>query len=83
MFETRAKWEFLVGTNADGSGEVVTRWSVWSDEGEGLVTESDSGEVKGPLHTAIFAAYDALGITCPLVLDNDLLRWGGHEEVSP
>lgn len=81
MFNVRAKWEFEVGT--DEHGDVFTAWSVWSDEseaGEDLpTTESDSGMVMGPLHEAIFAAYDAMGVTCPFVLDNDLLRWGGHK----
>lgn len=77
MFNIRAKWEFQVGT--DEHGDVLTKWSVWSDEG-GLTTESEHGISQGPLHTAIFDAYDGLGITCPFVLDQDLLRWGGHRE---
>ena len=73
---TRAVWKFEVCS--DELGMVFTRWSVWSDEGDGLETESDHGVTHGPLHAGIFAAYDALGITCPMVVDPDLLRWGGH-----
>lgn len=78
MLNVRAKWQFRVGV--DEHGDVITHWSVWSDEDDGLPTQGEHGDVKGPLHAAIFEAYDHMGITCPFVLDKDLLRWGGHRE---
>jgi hypothetical protein len=77
-FTMRARWEFVVGS--DEKGDVLTRWSVVSDEGDGLTTESDHGTAQGPLHVALFEAYDRMGVVCPFVLDHDLLHWGGHRE---
>mgnify|MGYP007062938144 CR=1 FL=1 len=74
----RSRWEFVVSTNPEG--DVQTAWTVVSDEQDNLPTESEYGVVQGPLHSAILEAYDRMGLICPLTLDPDLLRWGGHSE---
>ncbi len=74
---TVGRWLFSVQTDGD---EVRTEWQVWSDEEEDM-TVSDHGITEGPLHAAIFDAYDSLGIICPFVLDPHLLALGGHQEL--
>jgi hypothetical protein len=71
-FRPFAEWRFTVCVNE--YGEVATAWLVTARHGK-----PSSGVTDGPLHAAIFDAYDARGITCPLVPDPDLLRWGGHD----
>ena len=71
MTQLVGRWLFDV--ELDETGELHTYWTVWEGYDDEPVTR---GVVAGPLQDAIFEAYDALGITCPLVPDPDLLALG-------
>ena len=69
-------WAFVVQENEEGQVEV--EWVVIEEPGREY-----GGRVVGlGLHAAILAAYDALGLVCPMVLEEDLLNLAGAPETE-
>lgn len=74
-----ATWTFEVYAEDLYDGNVTTDWYVEDVRDGEEFPDIHSGTTAGPLHEALFDAYDALGITCPVVTDPDLLWMGGHD----
>lgn len=69
------RWTFDV---YDQGGFPKVFWSV-HDESD-VETRKYTGRTTGPLHLAVIDAYHEVGLICPLIVEPDLARMGGHGE---